>query len=72
MVEWLIEARKKKGYTQAEVARRVKISQPSYNAIEAGKSSPKPETAIRIGKELDLPWVKFYEEDNDDDEKAVP
>ena len=49
--------------TQADVARMAKISQPSYNAIEQGKSTPKPDTAKRIASALEFKWTRFYEED---------
>ena len=72
MLEWLSKKRIEAGLTQAEVARRAGIAQPSYYAIESGKSKPKPETAMKLGKILHFPWTRFYEEDNDNDEKAVP
>ena len=68
MRQWLIDIRKEAAMTQAELAREVKISQPSYNAIESGKSNPKPETAKRIGKRLKFPWTRFYEEDENDEQ----
>ena len=63
MREWLIQKRKGALLTQADVARMAKISQPSYNAIEQGKSTPKPDTAKRIASALEFRWTRFYEED---------
>lgn len=64
MREWLIKERKCALLTQADVARMAQISQPSYNAIEQGKSSPKPETAKRIASALHFSWTRFYEEED--------
>lgn len=67
MRKWLTDMRIKAGLTQAQVAKGANISQPSYNAIENGRSTPKPDTAKRIGNLLHFPWPKFYEEDDDDE-----
>lgn len=64
MREWLIQKRKRALLTQADVARRSGISQPSYNAIEQGKTDPKPETAKKISAVLEFEWTRFYEEDD--------
>ncbi len=66
MRAWLIEIRKEAGMTQSQTAKAASITQPSYNAIENGRSDPKPETAKRIGNLLHFPWTKFYEEDGDE------
>ena len=66
MRQWLIEMRKNAGKTQAELAMMASITQPSYNAIEAGKNNPKPETAQRIAKILNFKWTRFYEEGTDE------
>lgn len=60
MRQWLIDIRKAKEMTQKEVARAAQIAQPSYYEIEAGKSSPRPDTAKRIGKVLGFNWTRFY------------
>ncbi len=62
---WLIELREKKGMTQGAVAAAVGIAQPSYFEIEKGISTPKPETAKRIGAELGFNWTEFYEDDKE-------
>lgn len=61
MRQWLITARKKKGFSQADMAKAINVSQPSYWAYEHGESNPKPEKAKAIGALLGVPWVKFYE-----------
>lgn len=58
---WLVEARKKIGYSQKEVAKAIHIAQPTYSAYEKGDYTPKPEKAKAIGALLGVPWVKFYE-----------
>jgi len=44
----LIEARKKAGLTQVEVAKRANISEISYQRIEYGKQRPIIDTAFLI------------------------
>lgn len=65
---WLIELREKKGYSQAAVAKQSGIVQQSYQLIESGKNTPRPETAMRIGAVLGFPWSRFYcmDEKSDD------
>lgn len=65
---WLIEKRDKKGMTQGAVASAAGIAQPSYFEIEKGISTPKPETAMKIGAVLGFPWTRFYEDDNGEEE----
>lgn len=64
---WLIELREKKSYSQSEVAKQSGIVQQSYQLIEIGKNTPRPETAKRIGAVLDFPWTRFYSEVNKND-----
>ena len=59
---WLIEIREEQGLTQGAVAMAAGIAQPSYFEIEKGISTPKPDTAKRIGGVLGFPWTRFYEE----------
>ena len=67
MRQWLINCRKDRQMTQANVAKLAGIAQPSYYAIEAGQTTPRPETAKRIGAALGIDWTRFYEEDGGDD-----
>lgn len=62
---WLIDAREKKGMTQGQVASAAGIAQPSYFEIEKGVSTPRPETAKKIGAALGFAWVKFYEDEDE-------
>ena len=61
MRQGLITARKEKGFSQADMAKAIHVSQPSYWAYEHGESNPKPDKAKAIGALLGVPWVKFYE-----------
>ena len=54
-------AMKEKGFSQADMAKAIHVSQPSYWAYEHGESIPKPEKAKAIGSLLGFPWTKFYE-----------
>lgn len=62
---WLISLREEHGMTQGAVAAAAGIAQPSYFEIEKGKSTPKPETAKRIGAALGFDWTRFYEEESE-------
>ena len=48
------EQRMEQGYTQAEVARMVGISQAQYSRIESGKSDPPLSLVIKICKRLGM------------------
>lgn len=61
MRDWLVAIRVAKGMTQAEVAEKAHISQPSLCDIERGINSPRPDTAKKIAEVLDFPWTKFFE-----------
>lgn len=61
MRTWLVAIREKQNMSQAEIARRVGISQPSMCAIEKGYNTPRPETAKKIADILGFPWTRFYE-----------
>ena len=62
MRQWLISIRTRQGLTQAEVAKRARISQPSLCAIERGDLNPRPGTAMRIAAALGFDWTAFYPE----------
>ena len=61
MRQWLITARKEKGFSQADMAKAIHVSPPSYWAYEHGKSNPRPDKAKAIGSMLGFPRTKFYE-----------
>lgn len=57
------EARKKKGWTQEQLAALVGIARSTYTNIETGAKTPSVPVAQRIGKMLDVPWASIYEVD---------
>ena len=48
----LIEVRKKKGYTQEQMANKLNIARTTYTGYENGNFAPSLETALRIKKIL--------------------
>jgi len=63
MRDWLRKIRKKKGLTQAEVAKAVGVAPHYISMIESGQrgSNLPPYTAKRIAGTLDFCWTRFYE-----------
>lgn len=64
---WLIAMREEQGLTQGAVAAAAGIAQPSYFEIERGMSTPKPDTAKKIGAALGFSWTRFYEEEESEE-----
>lgn len=62
----LVDMRKSKNWTQAELARRIGVKQQSVQAIETGVSKPSIPVAKRIKKEFNLTieqvWTMFYDD----------
>jgi putative transcriptional regulator len=56
----LKEIRTKLGITQAELAERVGVARVSIISIEKGHFIPTVETALRIGKALDVPIEEIF------------
>lgn len=52
MREKLIEVRKKKGYTQEQMAEKLNIARTTYTGYENGNVSPSLKTALNIKKIL--------------------
>ena len=65
--EWLVQIREKRGLSQSMVAKQSGIVQQSYQLIENGVNTPRPETAKRIGMALGFPWTRFYEDEEKSD-----
>lgn len=53
----IIEARKKRGWSQAELGRRVELPQMHISAIETGKIVPRYDTLLDLVRVLDLDLV---------------
>lgn len=49
----LIETRKKKGYTQEQMAEKLGVARTTYTGYEKGNFSPSLELAIKIKEILD-------------------
>lgn len=62
MRDWLVAKRKDQGMSQKDVAKAVRIAQPSYCNIEKGERSPSVEVAKRIAAVLKFEWTYFYGE----------
>ena len=60
---WLKDIREAQHMSQAELAERVQITQPSYSNIEMGKRNPSVDAAKKIANVLGFPWARFYEDD---------
>lgn len=57
---FLVDARKAKGYSQTALGKIIGVSGNAITQYEQGKRFPKPETLIKICKELDLDIKLFY------------
>ena len=56
--------RDRKGISQAELARQVKVSRQAVNAVETNKQDPSLPLALKIAQVLDLPLQQiFFAED---------
>ena len=60
-MDWLIELRKAKGFTQVSLSEAAGISQSGYSKVENGRT-PSVWMAKKIADILGFPWTKFYEE----------
>ncbi len=64
--DWLIEARKTRGKTQAAFAAELGIAQSTLAAYETGDKRPSVKTAKKIGLAIGLPWVRFFDGEGGD------
>ena len=62
MNEVLKEKRKASGFTQSQMADKLKCTEQYYNLIENGHRRPSHERAQLIGKILKIDWTDFYKE----------
>lgn len=53
--------RKKKGYTQFEMAEKIGVSEFYISALETGSRKPGRETLIKLSNEMDMPIEKLLE-----------
>lgn len=61
MRKWLIELRKKKKFTQSDLAMKIGITRQQISAIERG-SNPSVKTAKAIARICKFDWRKFYQD----------
>lgn len=61
MRDWLIEMRKAKKLSQAEVATECGISRQYYGFIESGVRNCNVKTAKKIAETLGFSWERFFE-----------
>lgn len=52
--------RRKKGWTQEQLARKVGVSRQSIIAIEKGKYKPTVELALKLAKALECPVEEIF------------
>ena len=70
--DWLIAARKAKGYsTQAEFAKALNIAKSYLSAIENGERTPSGKTALKIADALDVKMEMFFKNESKEDPKIV-
>lgn len=69
MRDWLYDLRESKGYTQAEMASKLQMTQPAYSRLESGLGYKDMSLAqaVAISKVLNLPLglIKELELGND-------
>lgn len=65
---WMKKLRREHNMTQEQLARKVGISRTMITEIENGNANPSIAVAKKIGAVLGFNWVKFFE---DDDEQEV-
>lgn len=62
MLEALLNARRKKGMTQTELASLAGINQGAYSNIESGKRAPSVKLAKRIASILEIDWTLLFKD----------
>ena len=64
IINFLKEQRRKKGWTQQDLANRVGVSRQSIISIERGKYMPSLELALKIADEFDVPLDEIFKRSN--------
>lgn len=60
---WLKTLRRKKGYTQEEIAEKLGMPKTTYSSYEQGHRTPSVETCKVIADELGVSWTIFFDEE---------
>lgn len=63
---WLLEIRKSRGYTHAQVAKETGIKRQYFGMIESGRSNPSVEVAKRIASVLGFEWTLFFDNEGNE------
>ena len=61
-MEMMVQKRKEKKLTQAELAQQVGCSQRAIAGYELGERRPSVQMAKKIAAELGMDWTDFFEE----------
>jgi len=66
MRDWLKEKRVESGYTMAQMASKLEITESYYSMIESGERQKKMDVALaaKLSAVLDLPLKKIVENEN--------
>lgn len=59
----LLELRRSKGWTQAEMAERAGFQSVSYSRWETGKSWPEPDTIAALAKALNVTESRLFQDE---------
>jgi DNA-binding XRE family transcriptional regulator len=59
------EKRIEKGMKQTDVANYVGVSRKTISSYEAGRRTPKPSTAMKLGELLEFDWTNIYKDGNE-------
>ena len=54
--------RAERGWTQADLARRISVSRQTINAIETGKFDPSLPVAFRLARLFNLPIEEIFDD----------
>lgn len=71
IVKRLVSVRKERGYTQAEMAEKLSITQVQYGRYESGKSDLSLTKFIELLKILDINIADFSDEENKSKEEVL-
>ncbi len=61
-MRWLKVLRVQADLSQVKLSELVGITQQYYSNIESGKKTPSPTLAMRIGRVLNFPWTRFFDD----------
>ena len=68
---WFKRTREEKGFTQEKLAAKIGVTRQHMGLIENGVVAPSVEVAKKIAAVLDFDWVKFFDDDSNDEQKVV-